>query len=114
MLEWDLGNLAPRFQSSQPLTIVVQTDVPAGRILRMEALIATVTPGDDPADNRAMVETPVDPPPTVEQGQARLRLAINSEFDPLTGGANPTDAVYLTEGTQFAWPAGRRCASRHG
>ncbi len=106
VLEWDLGNLAPRFQSSQPLTIVVQTDVPAGRILRMEALIATVTPGDDPADNRAMVETPVDPPPTVEQGQARLRLAINSEFDPLTGGANPTDAVYLTEGTQFAWPAG--------
>lgn len=106
VLEWDLGALAPRFQSPQPLTIVVQTDVPAGRTLRMEALIATVTPGDDPADNRAVVETPVDPPPTVEQGQARIRLAINSEFDPLTGGANPTDAVYLTEGTQFAWPAG--------
>lgn len=106
VLEWNLGTLAPRFQSPQPLTLVVQTDVPAGRTLRMEALIATITPGDDPADNRAVVETPVDPPPTVEQGRARIRLAINSEFDPLTGGANPTDAVYMTEGTQFAWPAG--------
>lgn len=106
VLEWDLGTLAPRFQSPQPLTVVVQTDVPAGRTLRMEALITTVTPGDDPADNHGVVETPVDPPPTVEQGRARIRLAINSEFDPLTGGANPTDAVYLTEGTQFAWPAG--------
>lgn len=106
VLEWDLGDLPPRFRSSQPLTIVVQTSVPAGRILRMEAVIATTTPGDAPEDNRATVETPVDPPPSIEQGQARLRLAINSEFDPLTGGANPTDAVYLTEGTQFAWPAG--------
>ncbi|MCS6881162.1 MAG: SdrD B-like domain-containing protein [Oscillochloridaceae bacterium] len=106
VLEWDLGDLAPRFRSSQPLTLVVQTSVPAGRHLRMEAVIATVTPGDDPADNRAVEETPVDPPPTIEQGQARLRLAINSEFDPLTGGANPTDAIYLTEGTRFAWPAG--------
>ncbi len=106
VLEWNLGTLAPRFQSPRPLTLVVQTDVPAGRILQMEALIATATPGDDPADNRAVVETPVDPPPTVEQAQTRIRLAINSEFDPLTGGVDPTDAVYLTEGAHFAWPAG--------
>lgn len=106
VLEWELGTLAARFQASQPLMIVVQTSVPAGVTLRMVADIRTATPGDDPSDNRTVVDVAVAPPPTIEQGRARIRLAINSEFDPLTGGTNPTDAVYLTEGVQFAWPAG--------
>ncbi|HMQ30881.1 MAG TPA: SdrD B-like domain-containing protein [Chloroflexaceae bacterium] len=107
VLVWELGTLAP--QAAAGLRLAVRTGVPAGALLHMEAEIGTSTPGDDPSDNRAALETTVvRPPEAIPPTRGTLRLAIHSELDPRHGGADPADGVYLTpEGaTGFAWPAG--------
>ncbi len=104
-ITWSLGQLAAN--ASGQIHIVVQTKVPAGATLHLNADISTTTPGDDPADNHATVDTAVVPPPTqVSQSASNLTLAIHSEFDPNSQDANPTNGVYLSTGTQIAWPAG--------
>ncbi|NTU80090.1 MAG: DUF11 domain-containing protein [Chloroflexales bacterium] len=107
VLVWQLGTLAPLQAGS--LRIAVRTDVPAGSQLHLEAAISTATPGDDPADNRAAVDTAVvRPPERIPAPGGGLRLAIHSELDPRDGGASETDAVYLTPpgAARIVWPAG--------
>lgn len=107
VLVWELDELAPRAASA--LRIAVRTNVPAGTLLHMEAEIGTISPGDDPSDNRAAVDTMVvRPPEAIPPTRGRLRLALHSDLDPRHGGADPGDGVYLTpEGvTSIAWPAG--------
>lgn len=106
ILTWNLGTLAPRQTGSIRLT--VQTNVPAGTLLHLEADISTTTPGDDLSNNHAEVDTLVQPPPTsVPDAEGQLRLMIHSTLDPNHGG-NPRDGVYLTEpgSSRIAWPAG--------
>lgn len=105
VLTWDLGTLGAR--DAGQIIIVVQTNVPAGAVLNFEAVISTTTPGDDPSDNRATVRTDVvQPPAEIPQAGGDLRLAIHSDLDPNSQDGDPTNGVYLSEGTQIAWPAG--------
>lgn len=104
-LTWNLGSLAAR--QTGRIIIVVQTAVPAGATLRLDAEISTSTPGDDPADNRDSVLTDVvQPPADIPPAGGDLRLAIHSELDPNSQDGDPTNGVYLSEGTRIAWPAG--------
>jgi uncharacterized repeat protein (TIGR01451 family) len=107
LLVWELGTLAP--QAAGGLRIAVRTSVPAGTLLRLAAVIGTATPGDDLSDNQATLDTTVvQPPVSLPAPESRLRLAIHSELDPLHGGADGTDAIYLTPAgaASIAWPAG--------
>ncbi|NJN14850.1 MAG: DUF11 domain-containing protein [Oscillochloris sp.] len=104
VLTWDLNTLAPR--ASGRITILVQTDVPAGAVLTFETEITTTTPGDDPSDNRDTVITDVVQPPAIPEAGGALRLAIHSEFDPNSQDGNPTNGVYISDGGTIAWPAG--------
>ncbi len=107
LLVWQLGALDP--QAAAGLRIAVRTAVPAGTLLHLEAAISTATPGDDLGDNFAAVDTiVVRPPDTLPAPDGRLRLAIHSELDPLHGGADEADAVYLTPAgaASIAWPTG--------
>lgn len=104
-LIWSLGTLAANV--SGQIHIVVQTDVPAGATLRFTTDIRTSTPGDDPSDNHAVVDTTVvQPPDQVGQSASDLKLAIHSEFDPNSQDSNPTNGVYISDGAAIAWPAG--------
>jgi hypothetical protein len=104
-LAWNLGALAAN--AGGQIIVVVQTSVPAGSTLHFTADIGTTTPGDNPSDNRAGVDTGVvQPPSTVGQGQSDLRLAIHSDLDPNSRDANPANGVYISAGTQITWPAG--------
>jgi hypothetical protein len=105
VLEWDLGTLNPR--ATGQLTIVVQTNVPAGAVLDFEAVISTTTPGDDPRDNRATVRTDVvQPPAVIPNAGGDLRLAIHSELDPNSQDGDAFNGVYISTGTAITWPAG--------
>jgi uncharacterized repeat protein (TIGR01451 family) len=105
VLEWDLGTLNPR--ATGQLTIVVQTNVPAGAVLDFEAVISTTTPGDDPSDNRATVRTDVvQPPSDIPNAGGDLRLAIHSELDPNSQDGDAFNGVYISTGTAITWPAG--------
>jgi uncharacterized repeat protein (TIGR01451 family) len=104
-LRWDLGTLAPN--ASGQITIVVQTSVPAGATLDLNAQISTSTPGDNLSDNQASVRTSVvQPPDRIPASQGDLRLAIRSELDPNSQDSNPTNGIYLSEGNRIAWPTG--------
>lgn len=107
VLVWELGDLAPL--AAGVLRVTVRTSVPAGALLHLEARIGTRTPGDDPRDNSAGVDTAVvQPPASLPAPAGELRLAIHSELDPRHGGADAGDGVYLTPpgATRIAWPAG--------
>lgn len=107
VLVWQLGELGPR--AGGGLRIAVRSGVPAGARLRLEAEISTGTPGDDPSDNRAAVDTTVvRPPDALPAPEGALRLAIHSDLDPRHGGADEGDGVYLTPpgAAGIAWPAG--------
>ncbi|NNJ12908.1 DUF11 domain-containing protein [Chloroflexales bacterium ZM16-3] len=105
VLTWDLGTLAPN--AGGQIHIVVQTDVPAGATLHFAADISTTTPGDDPSDNHAAVDTDVvQPPSVVSQTASDLTLAIHSDLDPNSQDGDATNGVYLSEGAAISWPAG--------
>ena len=104
-LTWELGTLAP--QASGRIIVVVRTDVAAGAGLRLDATIATSTPGDDPADNTDTVVTDVvQPPVTIPAAAGDMRLAIRSELDPNSHDGDPVNGVYVTADPTFAWPTG--------
>jgi hypothetical protein len=104
-LTWELGTLAPR--ATGRIIVVVRTDVAAGAGLRLDATIATSTPGDDPADNADSVITDVaQPPERIPAAGGDMRLAIRSELDPNSHDDDPANGVYVTAGSTFAWPAG--------
>jgi hypothetical protein len=104
-LIWDLGTMAAN--ASGQVHIVVQTNVRAGTKLHFTADISTTTPGDDPTDNHATVDTDVVPPPTqVGQSASDLRVAIHSDLDPNSQDANPTNGVYVSDNAKIAWPTG--------
>lgn len=105
ILSWNLGTL--NSQQLGSLFVEVRTNVPAGTLLTMVAEISTTTPGDDPLDNRATVDTVIVPPPAdIPDAQSDLRLAIHSDLDPNSQDSNPTNGVYLSQGAQISWPAG--------
>lgn len=105
ILTWDLGTLAAN--AGGQIHIVVQTSVPAGAMLHFAADISTTTPGDDPSDNHARVDTDVvQPPVRVGQSQSDLTLAIHSDLDPNSQDRDSTNGVYVSEGSRISWPAG--------
>ncbi len=80
-LRWNLGRLQPN-QSGQ-ITLVLQTSVPAGATLPLSASIATTSPGDNPANNRASTSVPVvQPPSSIGQADTTITLAVHSALDP--------------------------------
>jgi uncharacterized repeat protein (TIGR01451 family) len=104
-LSWDLGTLTA--QQAGQIIIVVQTDVPAGATLHFTTAISTSTPGDDPSDNADTVDTAVvQPPSAIPAAGGDIRLAIHSDLDPNSQDSDPTNGVYLSEGTQISWPSG--------
>jgi uncharacterized repeat protein (TIGR01451 family) len=103
-LRWELGALVG--QELGRISVVVQTAVPAGETLRLDAVISTSTPGDDPADNTDSVLTDVVQPPLITRAASDLRLAIRSELDPKSQDGDPHNGVYVSEGAAIAWPAG--------
>ncbi len=104
-LRWELGTLGP--QAAGSIDVVVQTSVPAGAVLPATARISTATPADDPIDNIASLTiSVVQPPTTIGELTGDLRAAIRSELDPASRDANPANGVYLSSGSQIAWPLG--------
>jgi uncharacterized repeat protein (TIGR01451 family) len=104
-LTWELGALAA--QATGRIIVVVRTDVAAGATLRLDATIATSTPGDDPVDNADSVTTDVaQPPASIPATAGDIRLAIRSELDPNSQDGDPANGVYVTAGSTFAWPTG--------
>lgn len=104
-LTWNLGTLTAR--QTGRITIVVQTSVPAGANLHFVTDISSSTPGDDPSDNTDTVDTGVvQPPDTIPDAGGDLRLALHSDLDPQSQDDDPTNGVYVSDGTQIAWPTG--------
>ncbi|RRR70993.1 MAG: DUF11 domain-containing protein, partial [Candidatus Viridilinea halotolerans] len=104
-----VGFTAPVLDALQTgsFEVILEVNEQPGSSVGLAAEIATSSPGDEPVDNRSSdAVTILEPPLSVPQGTGDLRLAIHSTFDPASGGASATDAVYISDGTNITWPAG--------
>lgn len=107
VLTWQLGTLEPDTSSpAGTLLITVRAQQEPGSELALDATITTATAGDDPVDNTDTDSTGVAQPPAPGPADGTIRLAIHSDLDPASQDANDANAVYLSDNSRIAWPAG--------
>jgi hypothetical protein len=105
-LIWNLGTLAAGAgRASISVPVVVNVGAAAAGTLRADATIGTITPEPATANNQDTFQVLVVAPPQLPdvRSSSRMRLAIHSTLDPR---ARTSNAVYVSDSADIAWPAG--------